>query len=111
VRDNIIIYTNNAAQTAITLGGEGAGHVSTGNVIMYSGASPGWNCFSYPLPLASYRTIDTNSCEFQRSSTGRWEKSHGSLTNWQAYSGFDGNSMQMGTGNNRGADATIKPSP
>ena len=103
VRDNSISFTNSAVQTAIILGGEGSGHVSAGNVITYAGISPEWSCFNYPLPLASYRIIDTNSCSFPQSPSGHWEKSHGPLTNWRAYSGFDGNSMQTDTGNDQGA--------
>jgi hypothetical protein len=94
IRNNIISVNNHAAQTGIVLGGEGTGHISTGNVTTYFGENPGWSCFSYPLPLASYQAIDENICHFPRSSSGRWEKVRGTLTQWRAFSGFDLSSSQ-----------------
>lgn len=95
VRNNTITLNNNAAQTAMVLGGEGTGHSATGNTVTYAGSVAGWNCFSYPLAVTAYAAIDTNNCRFPAATTGNWEKARGSLANWQSVSGFDLHSSQQ----------------
>ncbi len=89
VRNNTVTMTNSAINTGILLGGEGTGHVSAGNTVSYSGTARGWNCFSYTLPGASYAAVDNNTCRFPATANGLWEKTAGSLANWQRMSGVD----------------------
>jgi parallel beta-helix repeat protein len=89
VTNNSITIANKYPLTAIALGGEGSGHIVTGNSVAYTGTVAGWNCFSYPLPLGAYSTIDNNTCQFT-AGKGAWEKTTKNLLpNWQTYSGFD----------------------
>ena len=89
VRNNSVTMTNVAINTGILLGGEGAGHSASGNTVVYSGTARAWYCFSYPLDKSSYTAIDNNICAFSNTSNGLWEKTVGSLANWQTLSGFD----------------------
>ena len=95
VRNNFIRLSSPTNRTAIVLGGEGAGHTSSGNVIAYSGGSIDWSCFSYPLPVTSYTLIDYNFCRFPFTASGKWEAAAGSLADWQSISGFDLHSVQQ----------------
>jgi hypothetical protein len=94
VRNNQIRLSSPINQTALILGGEGTGHISTGNAVTYSGESTNWSCFGYPLPLYSYTTIDKNICRFPFAAAGKWEAATGSLAEWQAVSGFDRHSVR-----------------
>ncbi len=94
VRNNLIRLSSSINQTALTLGGEGAEHISTGNTVIYSGSSGDWSCFGYPLPGSSYLLIDNNFCRFPNSASGKWEAATGSLADWQVRSGFDRHSVQ-----------------
>ena len=95
VRNNTVTVANAAANTGLLFGGEGTGHVATGNSVTYTGTARGWSCFSYPLPGAAYAAIDGNRCTFPATANGLWEKTAGSLANWQAVSGFDLHSTQQ----------------
>ena len=94
VRNNLIRISSPINQTALTLGGEGTGHISSGNTIIYSGKSSDWSCFGYPLPGSSYAFIDKNFCRFPDAASGKWEAATGSLADWQGRSGFDRHSVQ-----------------
>ena len=93
IRNNTIWYGPNASNggTGIEVGTEGTGHVIANNTVTYNAASTGgngFNCFSYPLALASYAFINNNHCFSVASSN--WEPTHGSLAAWMnAASGFD----------------------
>lgn len=93
IRNNTIWYGPNASNggTGIEVVFEGTGHIIANNTITYSAASTGgngFNCFRYPLALASYAFINNNHCSSAASSG--WETTRGSLTAWKAAApGFD----------------------
>lgn len=100
VRNNTIWFGPNAngGGLGIKLGTEGAGHVVANNSILYSatttGSSGPFNCYSYPLALASYIFINNNHC--YSAASYNWETTIGSILSWQTYAatpGFDALSL------------------
>lgn len=98
IRNNTIWYGPNAkgGGTGIEVGTEGIGHIIANNTVTYSGTSTGgsgpFNCFKYPLTLASspasYAFINNNHCHSAASSV--WVAGRGDLAAWKATApGFD----------------------
>ena len=96
IRNNTIWYGPNANQSGIgiVVGTEGTGHIIANNSVTYSGTSTGnngpFNCYQYPLALASYAFINNNHCN--SAANYNWEATRGSLAAWRTYSaasGFD----------------------
>jgi len=95
IRNNTIYYaaTANYGGRGIAVGTEGSGYVVANNSVVYAGStlngSTGpFNCYSYPLSLASYSFINNNQC--YSAASYKWEEAKGSLTAWKtAASTFD----------------------
>ena len=106
VRNNTIYFTANAnsGMTGITVGIAGSselqvGHKVYNNTVTYLASGVGGYCFSYPLPLPAYATINNNNC-FVPNSSYVWEKITGdSLSTWTK-TGFDTNSSISNPGFN-----------
>lgn len=85
---------SNGGATGVIIGTEGSSHISANNTVNYSAisATQGFNCFNYPLTLASYNFINNNHCNSATASF-KWEATHGAtLAAWETYSsaqGFD----------------------
>ena len=89
IRNNTIWYALNANNggTGIEVGTEGSGHIISNNTVTYSAASTAsnvFNCYNYPLALASYAFINNNHCSSAASYS--WVANHGSLAAWKTYS-------------------------
>lgn len=92
VRNNTLVDLSSASVTAISLGGEGTGHVSTGNAILGDRGGT-LTCFAYGLGDASYGARDQNLC-FAASGTLRWAGGT-ALDAFQAASGADQGSVSV----------------
>ena len=97
IRNNTIWYGPNASDggTGIEVGSEGTGHIIANNTVTYSATSTSnrapFNCFKYPLAVASYAYINNNHCSSATASYN-WEAKRGSLADWREYAekpGFD----------------------
>ena len=96
IRNNTVFFTVNAnhGMTGITVGIAGSnelqvGHKVYNNTVTYLASGAGGYCFSYPLPLSAYATINNNNCYVPNGSYV-WEKTTSySLPNWTTNTGFD----------------------
>jgi len=91
VRNNTLIDLSSAAYSAVHLGGEGTGHISTNNAV-YGGGGGTLTCFDYDLADTSYADRDYNLC-FAATGTLRWATGQPTLAGFQAATGADAHSM------------------
>jgi hypothetical protein len=99
VRNNSIYFANGAIGTAIEVSKQGSNHQIVSNAIYYAGSSPNFNCLQTTnLNNLAFDAIDNNICYHPNSSAAEWVEAIGSLTAWQASSGFDGNSSEVNPG-------------
>ncbi|MDH5675434.1 MAG: right-handed parallel beta-helix repeat-containing protein [Myxococcales bacterium] len=90
VRNNTVVIGSTG--TAITVAGEGRGHVVVSNAIVFTNDDGDAACFRTNLSEDSYRAIDHNLCSY---SEGRWTRDHNTLAQWQEESGFDEHSLDI----------------
>jgi hypothetical protein len=62
VRNNTVAIGGTSNGRGIALGGEGNGHVSVSNVVVYTGSDPNWQCASYSGAPARFATLSHNLC-------------------------------------------------
>ena len=60
VRHNTIYFGAYGQGTGVTVGGEGAQHVVTNNIVAFAGASG--DCYRFDLPASAYGRVDANLC-------------------------------------------------
>lgn len=98
IRNNTVYAESDFHGTGIRLQGEGTGHLSVSNVVVYLGSSDDYNCYEYNLPASAYTAIDHNLAHAPNASGADWEDGSGGLASWQGTSGFDQNSRAADPG-------------
>ncbi|MEM9557846.1 MAG: right-handed parallel beta-helix repeat-containing protein [Acidobacteriota bacterium] len=98
VRNNSIYLGAASSGTAIRLNGEGSDHVLASNAVHYAGSSASFNCLDTDLPVGAYVDIDHNLCFHPAAPGAEWADGMGSLLDWRAVSGFDGQSSEIDPG-------------
>ena len=97
VVNNTVYYETTNTQGmkgGVVVGGEGTGYTVANNTVRYAGTSHALNstnCFSYNLPLASYKFINNNNCYSNDPETS-WVNRQpvNSLSNWKTYAATAG---------------------
>lgn len=97
VRNNSIWFGPLSGGSGIRLRGEGDAHLLASNVVVYAGSSS-FDCFELASNPQTYVDSDHNQCFAPAANVLEWADDVGSLAQWQALTGLDGQSDMLDPG-------------